>query len=242
MARDNPCWGYDRIAGALCNLGISISDQTVGNMLKRNGLVPSPERRTGTTWAEFIRRHKDCLWATDFFTTEIWTACGLTTFYVLFFIQLSTRKIVLGGVTQHPRGEWMDQVARNVSGFGGPLATARYLIHDRDDKYAESFDAIMAAAGTQAVRLPPQSPNLNAFAERFVKSVKTECLDRMVIFGEGMLRHLLKEYLAHYHAERNHQGIGNAIPFPDERIDGSGAVAKSERLGGLLVFYHREAA
>ena len=183
------------------------------------------------------------LWATDFFTAEIWTRWGLTTYYVLFFIQVQSRRIVLGGISQNPTGGWMKQVARNVTGVDGALVGAHYLIHDRDSKYTQSFDQILKAAGTAAVKLPPQSPNLNAFAERFVKSIKTECLAQFVLFGEDALRHVIREYLAHYHAERNHQGIGNVIPFPDGRlVEQDGAVVKAERLGGLRNFYHREAA
>jgi transposase InsO family protein len=183
------------------------------------------------------------LWATDFFTAEIWTRWGLTTYYVLFFIQVQGRRIVLGGISQNPTEGWMKQVARNVTGVDGALVGAHYLIHDRDSKYTQSFDQILKAAGTAAVKLPPQSPNLNAFAERFVKSIKTECLAQFVLFGEDALRHVIREYLAHYHAERNHQGIGNVIPFPDGRlVEQDGAVVKAERLRGLRNFYHREAA
>ena len=242
MASDNPSWGYDRIAGAICNLGYRISDQTVGNILQRNGIGPSPERRRNTTWHEFIRQHRDVLWATDFFTSEIWTCMGLTTFYVLFFIHIGTRRIVLGGITVAPNEEWMKQVARNVSGWDGELAAARYLIHDRDSKYARSFDETLKSVDIEIVRLPPRSPNLNAYAERFVRSIKSECLDRLVLFGERSLRHVVRECIAHYHAERNHQGIGNVIPFPDGRMKQTGDVGKSERLGGLLKFYHRGAA
>ncbi len=137
----------------------------------------------------------------------------------------------------------MKQIARNVTGVEGVLIGARYLIHDRDSKYTQSFDQILQAAGTTPVKLPPQSPNLNAFAERFVKSIKTECLEQFVLFGEDALRHVIREYLTHYHAERNHQGIETVIPFPDGRlVERDGAVVKAERLGGLLNFYHRHAA
>ena len=214
----------------------------MGNILKRNGIAPSPERRRNSTWHEFIRQHKDVLWACDFFTTEVWTKFGLTTFYVLFFAQISTRKIVLGGMTVSPNEQWMKQAARNVSGWDGQLMDARYLIHDRDSKFTEAFDAILAAAGIEPVKLPARSPNLNAYAERFVRSMKEECLDRLVLFGERSLQHAIKQYLAHYHSERNHQGIGNVIPFPDDRIHQAGGVKRRERLGGLLSYYHRDAA
>jgi transposase InsO family protein len=137
----------------------------------------------------------------------------------------------------------MKRAARNVSGRDGQMASARHLIHDRDGKYAASFDEILRSVGVGIVKLPPRSPNLNAFAERFVRSIKSECLDRLVLFGEKSLRHVVREYVEHYHRERNHQGIGNAIPFPDERLSATGQkVKKSERIGGLLSFYHRQAA
>ena len=243
LARENPAWGYDRIAGALHNLGHRLSDQTVGNILQRNGMGPAPERRKNTTWSSFIRTHRDVLWATDFFTTEIWTRWGLTTYYVLFFIHVGSRRIVLGGLSANPHERWMQQIARNVAGWEGGLVGARYLIHDRDAKYTASFDEILKSGAITPVRLPPHSPNLNAFAERFVKSIKTECLEQFVLFGEDALRHVLREYLAHYHAERNHQGLANVIPFPDARVGWrEGPLVKAERLGGLLNFYHRRAA
>lgn len=137
----------------------------------------------------------------------------------------------------------MKQIARNVTGWDGDLNDAKYLIHDRDTKYTESFDKIFELEGTEPVKLPARSPNLNAFAERFVRSIKDECLSHLVLFGEKSLRHVLKEYLAHYHSERNHQGIGNAVPFPNKHVsDVTGDVVKSERLGGLLNFYYRDAA
>jgi transposase InsO family protein len=242
MARDNPSWGYDRIVGALKNLGHRLSDQTVGNILKRNGIAPSPERKRNTTWADFIRQHKEVLWATDFFTSEIWTPLGLTTYYVLFFIQISTRRVVMGGITTSPNEQWMTQVARNISGWDGEMMDARYLIHDRDCKFTNSFDEILRAVGVEPIKLPARSPNLNAYAERFVKTIKTECLDHLILFSEKSLRHVVTEYLAHYHAERNHQGIENVIPFPDTRSDRSGQIVKAEKLVGLLNFYHRVAA
>src|SRR6266581_1633130 len=151
IARENRSWGYDRIVGALANLGLTVSDQTVGNVLKRHGLAPAPERKTTTTWKEFIRTHLDVLVATDFFTAEVWTLGGLVTYYVLFFIRLGTRKVHVAGVTPHPDEQWMIQVARNITmeqwGF---LAPGQYLIHDRDGKYCPAFQQIIDAAATAA--------------------------------------------------------------------------------------------
>jgi transposase InsO family protein len=245
MARDNRSWGYDRIVGALANLGHTVSDQTVGNILKRHGLPPAPERKTTTTWKEFIRTHLDVLVATDFFTAEVWTLGGLVTYYVLFFIHLGSRKIHVAGVTPHPTEAWMIQVARNVTmeewGF---LSPGQYLIHDRDGKYCPAFQQIIDAAGVKRVPLPPRSPNLNAYAERWVRSVKDEALSHLILFGEGSLRHALQEYVAHYHHERNHQGKGNMLLFPSTNQDPerAGPMQCRERLGGLLKYYERAAA
>jgi transposase InsO family protein len=169
LARENPSWGYDRIVGALDNPGHQVSNQTVGNILKRHSLGPAPERKRHTTWAEFIRRHKDVLWATDFFTTEVWTATGRTTFYVLFFLDLKTRRILVAGLTPFPNEAWLKQVARNLTVENSPMTKARFLLHDRDAKFSETFDAVFRGVGTKPIKLPPQSPNLNAFAERWVR-------------------------------------------------------------------------
>jgi len=215
LARENPGWGYDRIVGALANLHFHIADQTVGNILKRHGLGPAPERKRHTTWAEFIRRHKHVLWATDFFTAEVWTATGLTTFYALFFIQLHTRKILVAGITPFPNESWLKQIARSLTVADGPMTQARFLLHDRNTKFSEAFDVRFRSAGIAPLKLPPQSPNLNAFAERWVRSVKDECLDQLMLFGQHSLRYALKEYLAHPQHERHHQGRANVIPFPE---------------------------
>jgi putative transposase len=245
MARENRSWGYDRIVGALANLGYTVSDQTVGNILKRHGMPPAPEPKTTTTWTEFIRTHMDVLVATDFFTAEVWTLGGLVTYYVLFFLHLGSRKIHVAGITPHPNEAWMVQAARNVTmeewGF---LSPGQYLIHDRDGKYCLAFQRIIEDAGVKRVPLPSRSPNLNAYAERWVRSVKEECLSRLILFGEASLRHVLTQYVAHFHHERNHQGKGNVLLFPasSQHSESKGAIHCRERLGGLLKYYAREAA
>ena len=247
LAQENKSWGYDRIAGALANLGHEVSDQTVGNILKRHGIPPAPERKKATTWTEFIRSHMDVLAATDFFTAEVWTQGGLVTYYVLFFMHLATRRVHIAGITPHPNEQWMTQVARNVTMADvGFLSSSRYLIHDRDSKFCESFRDTIEGVGVTPIRLPARSPDLNAFAERWVRSVKEECLSKLIFFGENSLRHALKEYVAHHHHERNHQGKDNLLLFPEPAIAQTngleGAIQCRERLGGLLRFYHREAA
>jgi putative transposase len=245
MAQENRSWGYDRIAGALKHLGYTISDQTVGNILKRHGIPPAPERKKTTTWHEFIHTHMDVLVATDFFTTEVWTACGLVTYYVLFFIHVASRKVHVAGMTPHPDQHWMVQMARNVTMTDwGFLQPGQYLLHDRDGKFCPAFRQTIDAAGVKRVPLPPQSPNLNAYAERWVRSVKEEALSRLILFGERSLRHALSQYTSHFHEERPHQGIGNIIPFPTNlpAHDRAGTIQCHERLGGLLKYYDRRAA
>jgi transposase InsO family protein len=245
LAKENRSWGYDRIAGALAELGYDISDQTVGNILKRRGIPPAPERRKTTTWKEFIRSHLHVLWATDFFSTEVWTLGGLVTFYVLFFIKLDTREVHIAGITANPNEQWMMQVVRNLTmEEWGILKPGQYLIHDGDKKFCPTFKRMLDDAGVKRVPLPPRSPWLNSFAERWVQSVKTEALSRMILFGERSLRHVLSEYLAHHHTERPHQGKGNVILFPTSQAKpGSDTpIECRERLGGLLKYYHRKAA
>jgi putative transposase len=245
MAKEHRSWGYDRIAGALAELGYEISDQTVGNILKRRALPTAPDRQKTTTWREFVRTHMDMLWATDFFSTEVWTLGGLVTFYVLFFIKLDTREIRIAGVTAHPNEQWMMQVARNATmeewGF---LEPGQYLIHDRDTKYGDAFKHIIDDAGIKRLPLPPRSPWLNAYVERWVKSVKDEALARVILFGGRSLRHVLSEYMEHDHKERCPQGLGNVILFPSglPANDHEGPIGCRERLGGLLKYYHRKAA
>jgi len=245
MAQENRSWGYDRIVGALKHLGYTISDQTVGNILKRHGILPAPDRKKTTTWKAFIRTHLDILVATDFFTTEVWTATGLVTYYVLFFIHLASRQVHVAGVTPHPDERWMVQIARNVTMTDwGVLSSGQYLIHDRDSKYCSAFQRIIDETGITHAPLPPRSPNLHAYAERWVRSVKEEALARLILFGERALQHALTEYVAHFHQERPHQGKGNVILMPTRRqVRAYPALPQCrERLGGLLKYYYHEAA
>ncbi len=246
FARENADWGYDRIVGALSNLGIVVTDQTVGNVLKRNGFRPAPKRKPEIAWADFIKAHEDVLCACDFFTTEVITRGELMTYYVLFFIQIASRKVHIAGVTVNPDEQWMKQMARNAtSEHWGFLSGQKYLIHDRDSKFSEAFRAIIKAGGVEPIRLPARSPNLNAFSERWVRSVKEACLSKLVLFSERSLRMALTEYVTHFHEERNHQGKGNVLLFPPKDLDEhpqQDEVESRERLGGLLKYYYRKAA
>jgi transposase InsO family protein len=244
MAKENPGWGYDRIVGAMANLGFKLSDQTVANILRRHDIPPAAKRKQATTWRDFIRAHMAVLAATDFFTVEVLTLRGLMTYYVLFFIHLESRRICVAGVTPHPDHEWMEQMARNLtmedSGF---LNKQRYLLHDRDSKFCASFREVLEAGGVKPLALPPRSPNLNAYAERWVRSVKEECLSNLILLSEGSLRYALRHFEAHYHEERNHQGKSNRLLFPLPSSPSVGhKVRCRERLGGLLKYYEHEAA
>jgi transposase InsO family protein len=219
LATENPRWGYDSIVGRLANLGHEISANTVKNILKRHGIEPAPDRSQQPRWKEFIAAHLPAIAATDFFSVEAWTQGGLVTFFVLFVIDLASRRVKIAGITTSPNDPWMKQVARNLTDHvDGFLIGKKYLIMDRDGKFTPAFQAVLKEAGVEPLLLPPKSPNLNAYAERFVRSIKDECLDRMIFFGERMLRETIHSYLEHYHAERNHQGIDNQLIDPVDDI------------------------
>jgi len=215
MAEENRDWGYRRIQGALSNLGHEIARSTIAEMLKRHGMEPAPERNRKTTWKEFLTRHWELIVAADFFTVEVWTRRGLQRFVVLFFIELSTRKVEMAGIATAANGLWMSQMGRNLTDIvDGILSGKGYLIHDRDPLFTAEFLQMLADLGVKSVKLPPRSPNLNAHAERFVRSIKESCLERMIFFGEDALRKGIREFVLHYHGERNHQGLGNRLILP----------------------------
>src|SRR5688500_4636666 len=228
---------------ALANLGHHISDQTVGNVLKSHGIAPAPKRSQKTTWKDFISAHMAVLAGTDFFTVEVLTWRGLVTYYVLFFLHLETRRVTLAGITRHPTEAWMAQMARNaVDETSGCLRDHRYLLHDRDAKFGSAFDDLLWSGGVRCLTLPPRSPNLNAFSERWVRSVKGECLSKLILFGEASLHRALDEFVTHFHSERNHQGKGNVLLFPSlEKTTTRRTIHCRERLGGLLRYYSRAA-
>lgn len=243
IARENPAWGYDRIAGALANLGHELADNTVKNILLAHGLEPAPRRRKQSRWKDFLRMHWETLAATDFFTAEVWTKGGLVTFFVLFVMELKTRRVEIAGITAQPDSKFMAQVARNLTDFDGFLLGKSYLLMDRDAKFTAEFRGLLKSSGIRPPLLPPRSPNLNAYAERFVRSIKEECLDRMIFFGQQMLERAVKQFVEHYHVERNHQGLENKIITPEDTVGRrDGPVECRQRLGGLLKYYHRRAA
>jgi len=201
LASENRSWGYIRIQGALSNLGHEMAHGTIANILKRNAIEPAPERIRKTTWKEFLTQHWEQIVAADFFTVEVWTRHGLRRFMVLFFLELSTRRVQIAGISAVANGLWMGQIARNLTdAVDGLLKGKRYLIHDRDPLFTAEFLSTLAGTGTKSVKLPPQSPNLNSYAERFVRSIKESCLERMILFGEDALRIAVREFVAHYNS------------------------------------------
>lgn len=203
----------------MANLGHEISNQTIGNILKAHGIEPAPERKRQTTWKTFIQSHWDVLGAIDFTTIEVWTKGGLVTYYLLFVMKVATRSVHFAGCTVNPTAEWMTQVARNLTdAYDGFLGGVRYLLTDRDDKFCAAFRGLLENEGVEAVRLPARSPNLTPHIERFMRSIKEECLGRMIFFGEASLRNAVREFVVHYHTERNHQGLENHLIAPGEGL------------------------
>ena len=240
MATEHPAWGYTRIQGALKNLGHSIARSTVAKVLKANGIPPAPNRPS--SWQTFLRAHWGAIAGADFFTSEVWTPRGLITYYTLFVIDLRSRRVHVAGSTPTPDAGFMAQAARRLTdAVDGFLADHRILICDRDAKWTDGFRRIIQGAGVRIVLTPVQAPNANAHAERFVRSIRAECLDRLILFGERRLLRALDEFVAHYHGERNHQGLGNELITPETRPLQATHVRCRERLGGLLRYYHRAA-
>jgi putative transposase len=245
FAKENPTWGYDRIADALANIGHKVSDQTVGNVLKEHGIEPAPERKRTTTWSTFLKAHWDQLAAIDFTTVEVWTSRGLVTYYLLFAMRLATRQVCFLGCTPNPVHSWMAQMARNLTdAFDGLLREpVRYVLLDRDTKFTAEFQAILKAADVEPALLPPKSPNCNAFLERFFRALKEEALARIIPFSEAALLKTTTDFLLHYHGERPHQGLDHRVLQPGPEVgQKEGSLVCRERLGGLLRYYYRQTA
>jgi transposase len=248
MALENLGWGYTKIRDALrTGLKIEIVRTTVADILAEEGIEPAPEREKKRTWKQFLKMHWDTLYACDFCSVEALSPFGTVRYMVFFVIQLKTRAVEVAGIRVDPDGEWMKQMARNlVDPVEGFLRGATHLIHDRDPLFTEGFAAILPAGGVECVKIPAQSPNCNPHAERFVKTIRCECLNHFIIFGERHLRYLIKEFVEHYLTERFHQGIGGQLirnqPVSANDNGATGKVACRSRLGGLLNYYHRSAA
>jgi putative transposase len=245
MASENPTWGYTRRRGALHNLGHDVARNTVKNTLLAHGLEPAPERGRHTSWHTFIKSHLGAIAGADFFTVEVLHGFGLVRYFVFFVIDIKTRHVHIAGLTNQPGEAWMRQMARNLTDcVDGFLKHTRYLILDRDPLYTRVFRQMLKDAGVNVVRLPARSPDLNSYAERWIRSLRSECLSRVIPLGERHLRNLISEYLTHFHQERNHQGLDNRLiePLAANTNSGKGVIRRRERLGGVLNYYYREAA
>jgi transposase InsO family protein len=239
MADENPTWGYTRIQGALRNVGHCVGRSTIARILKAHGVSPVPARPT--SWQTFLRAHWGAIAGADFFTTEVWTWRGLVTFYTVFVIDLASRRVQIVGSTPHPNELFMRQVSRMLTATDGLLRDHDVLICDRDRKWSGDVQQLLGEAGVQVAQTPFQAPNANAHAERFVRSIKHECLDRIVPLGERHFRRALKEFVDHYHRERNHQGLENRLIEGSAPCRRGGRIRRRSRLGGLLNYYERAA-
>jgi transposase InsO family protein len=240
MATENPSWGYTRIQGALKNLGHRVARSTIAAILKQQGIPPSDERPT--SWQTFLRAHWRALVAADFFTTEVWTIRGLVTYYTVFVIELQSRRVHIVGSTPHPDEAFMLQIARHLTdATDGVVDGSRFLICDRDQKWSTAVRHLLEPSEVRVIRTPFRAPNCNAHAERFVRSIKEECLNRVIPLGEQHFRRTLAEFVVHYHRERNHQGLANQLIDGVENSHQSGPVRRRQRIGGLLSYYYRAA-
>jgi transposase InsO family protein len=240
LATDNSSWGYCRIQGELRKLNHRVAPSTIAKTLKEHGIRPAPER--STSWRTFLCSHADVIAGIDFFTVEVWTKRGLLTHYVLFLVHHASRAVHIAGITPHPDAAFMAQVARNLTAIDPEfMRGVRYLIHDRDCKFTAQFKSILEDAGIKLVPICYQAPNMNSICERWVLSVKSECLDRIILFGCTHLERCLAEYADHYHLDRPHQGLGNVLITPAPKSNSDGEIIESERLGGLLRSYQRAA-
>jgi putative transposase len=240
LARENSRWGYQRISGELSKLGLSVSPSTVRRLLARAGLGPAP-RRSGPSWREFLRAQAASIVACDFFTVE---TAFLRRYYVLFFIELQSRRGHLAGCSAHPNGRWVAQQARNLS-FSGAVGDVRFLIHDRDSKFVAAFDEVFRGEGIRVILTLPRAPQANAYAERFARTVRTECLDWLLILGPRQLERVLRVFVDHYNSERPHRALGRCPPAPPQPTrppPPGAAVKRRDRLGGLVHEYYRAAA
>ena len=246
FARDNG-WGLTRILGEMRKLGLRVGRTMIRNILRKNGLHPTPKGGPDS-WADFLKRHTQTLWACDFLSKRIWTQSGFVDCFVLFYIHVSTRRVHLAGVTVSPNRIWLAQQARNATiFFDEQPAKPAILIHDRDGKFPPHFESILHSSGVETIVLPPNSPNLNAYAERWVQSFRQECLDHFMVFGEEHMRLIAQQYVDWYNTYRPHQALNNEplltssappsldTPQPDQ-------IRCQSWLGGLLNHYHRAAA
>ncbi len=228
-----------RIQGELRKLGIGVGATTIRSILRGSGLGPAP-RRSGPSWREFLRAQADSMVACHFLTVE---TAWLRTLYVLFFIEQGSRRVHLAGVTAHPDGVWMRQQARNLA-IEEQLASVRFLLHDRDAKFSGPFDELVCSEGVRVVRTPARAPQADAVAERWVRTVRNECLDHILVFGRGHLERVIRDYVTHYNAERPHRSLELAAPAAAHPARGSphSDIRRRDALGGLIHEYYAAAA
>src|SRR5262245_59455489 len=239
MATENPTWGYTRMQGALKNVGHRVGRSTIRRILKAAGLPPVPERPT--SWDTFLKAHWGVIAGADFFATEVWTWRGLVTYYTVFVIDLASRRVQILGSTPYPEAVFMQQVIRTLAMAELEAIEVYVLICDRDRKWSREVRRQLREADIKVVLTPDRAPNANAYAERFVRSIKEECLDRIIPLGERHFRRAVAEFIEHDHGERNHQGLGNTLIVEGTPNGTAGRVYRRPRLGGLLNFYERAA-
>jgi putative transposase len=241
LARENPRWGYGKLEGELLKLGYRVGRSTIRDVLKRQHIPAAPLRaKQNSTWRAFLRQHQQQLLACDFFTVE---TMRLQTLYVFFFIELGTRRVHLAGCTAHPTAAWVTQQARQlVWKLQEEGRAMRFLLHDRDAKFPASFDTVFVAESIEVILTPYRAPNANAYAERWVRSVREECLDHLLIINERHLEHVLRTYSQYYNQARPHQGLSQQIPESPYQQPEHGTVQRRDMLGGLLHDYYHEAA
>jgi putative transposase len=238
LARENPRWGYLRIVGELKKLGVPASKTSVATVLRRHGLRPAP-RRLGPSWSEFLRAQAEVILATDFFTVD---SVLLRRYYVLFVIEVQSRIVHLLGVTANPSGAWATQVARNLAAAHEDRGWSfRFLVRDRDTKFVASFDTVFSSIGIETIRTPVRSPRANAFAERWVRTVRQECLDHLLVASRRQLEPVLCDYVRHYNQARPHRGLHLDVPEPSSRAGQAGTVRRRDVLGGIIHEYERAA-
>ena len=227
----------------LRTLGHEIGRATIQQRLKEQGIEPAPSRKKQMSWSQFLRAHWGAIAAWDFLTVEALTLRGLVRYHVLIVIDLASRRVEICGIAREPTGAWMKQAVRNLLDCEDGFLTGKTkLIMDRDPVFTKDVRTLLRSGGVEPVRLPARSPNLNAYAERFVLSMKSECLSRLILLGEGHLRLAVREYVAHYNRERPHQGLEGRFVVPSANDNATGPIECEERLGGLLRYYHRQAA
>ena len=241
VGRENAGLGFEKLEGELRKVGVRASATTIRTVLRKHGILTGPERsRGGSSWRTFLNHYRAQFLACDFFTVETVT---LQTLYVLFFIEHATRRVYLAGCTSHPNAEWVTQQGRQmIWALEEREPAMRFVIHDNDSKFTEAFDTVFASEGIEVVHTPYRAPNANAVAERWVRTVREDCLDKVIILNERHLRRVLTEYIDYYNARRPHQGLAQDSPLGLGKASTEGPIRYRNVLGGIIRDYYRAAA